>query len=71
MASISVPQPTSKTIFQNLEALKNTVQDKEGQKIPKELEQNFHLLKSKEGISQLLGKKRLQKRCEMLHTKES
>ena len=50
-----------KTIFQDIDALKKIVTDNEGQKIIKELEKNFHLLKTKEGIGQLLSKKKMAK----------
>ena len=50
-----------KTIFQDLDDLDRHVQDKEGKKILKELEQNFHLLKTKEGLKQLMQKKRIAK----------
>ena len=50
-----------KTIFQDLEYLHSEVKDKKAQKILKELEKNFHLLKTKSGLSQLMGKKKLAK----------
>ena len=50
-----------KTIFQDLEYLRKATKDKEAKQIVKELEENFHLLRTKSGLSQLMGKKRLQK----------
>jgi len=50
-----------KTIFQDLEYLKKNLEDKKAQKIVKELEENMHLLKTKSGLSQLMGKKKLAK----------
>jgi len=50
-----------KTIFQDIEYLSKKVKDKESTKIIKELKENFNLLKSKSGLSQLLGKKKLAK----------
>ena len=50
-----------KTIFQDLEYLRENVKDKEAKRIVKELEENFHLLKTKSGLSQLMGKKKLAK----------
>ena len=50
-----------KTIFQDLDYLKKNVEDKKAQKIVKELEENIHLLKTKSGLSQLMGKKKLAK----------
>ena len=47
-----------KTIFQDIEYLSKKVKDKESIKIIKELKENFNLLKSKSGLSQLLGKKK-------------
>ena len=50
-----------KTIFQDLEYLRKEIKDKEAKKIVKELEENFHLLRTKSGLSQLMGKKKLAK----------
>lgn len=48
-----------KTIFQDLEYLHNHLQDEEAKKILAELEQNFHLLKTKSGLMQLMQKKKI------------
>ena len=51
-----------KTIFQDLQALGDTVKENgEAKKILKELEEKFHLLRSKDGIAQLVSKKKLAK----------
>ena len=50
-----------KTIFQGLEYLRKEIKDKKAKKTIKELEENFHLLKTKSGLSQLIGKKKLAK----------
>ena len=50
-----------KTIFQDLEYLHKEVKDKKAKSIIKELEENFHLLKTKSGLSQLMNKKKLAK----------
>jgi len=50
-----------KTIFQDLEYLKEELKDKKAQKILKELKDNIHLLKTKSGLTQLMGKKKLAK----------
>src|SRR5210317_1954308 len=50
-----------KTIFQDLAYLRKEVKDKEAQEIIQELEENFHLLKTKSGLSKLMGKKKLAK----------
>ncbi len=50
-----------KTIFQDIEYLKEHVKEKEAQKVLKELEKNFQLLRTQSGLSQLLQKKKLAK----------
>ena len=50
-----------KTIFQDIEYLNKNVEDKKSKEILKELEQNFHLLKTTSGLSQLMNKKKLAK----------
>ncbi|CAA6801605.1 MAG: Probable UDP-galactose-lipid carrier transferase [uncultured Sulfurovum sp.] len=50
-----------KTIFEDIEYLKKELDDKKAKKILNELEENIHLLKTKSGLSQLMGKKRLAK----------
>jgi len=50
-----------KTIFQDLDYLKKSIDDKKAQKILKELEGNIHLLKTKSGLTQLMNKKKLAK----------
>ena len=49
------------TIFQDIEYLKKNTEDKKSKSILKELEQNFHLLKTKSGLTQLMNKKKLAK----------
>jgi len=60
-----------KTIFQDLESLHNHVQEEEAKKILTELEQNFHLLRTKTGLMQLMQKKRLQKSCMKSNTNKN
>lgn len=50
-----------RTIFGFLEHLRKEIKDEEAQKVLKELEANIRLLKTKSGLSQLLGKKKLAK----------
>ena len=50
-----------KTIFQDLDDLDRHVKGREGNRILKELEQNFHLLKTREGLKQLIRKKKIAK----------
>jgi polyphosphate kinase 2 (PPK2 family) len=50
-----------KTIFEDIEYLKKSTDDKKSKSILKELEQNIHLLKTKSGLTQLLNKKKLAK----------
>lgn len=50
-----------KTIFQDLEYLHSHVQDEDAKKILTELEQNFHLLRTKNGLMQLMSKKKIAK----------
>ena len=50
-----------KTIYQDLEYLKKNVKDEKLKKTVKELEKNFQLLRTKSGLTQLLGKKKLAK----------
>ncbi len=50
-----------KTIFQNIEYLKEHIKDDDAKKVIKELESSLKLLKTKSGLSQLLKKKKLAK----------
>ena len=50
-----------KTIFQDLEYLHSHVENEEAKKILTELEQNFHLLRTKSGLTQLMKKKKIAK----------
>ncbi|HEY9189292.1 MAG TPA: polyphosphate kinase 2, partial [Sulfurovum sp.] len=51
-----------KTIFQDLQALDEAIKENgQAKKILKELEEKFHLLRTKDGIAQLVSKKKLAK----------
>jgi polyphosphate kinase 2 len=49
------------TIFQNIEYLKKEIESENAQKVIRELERDFQLLRTKSGLSQLLKKKKLAK----------